>query len=281
MTKPTSGCIYSNQALSQNLESLPQSPEAGQVTYGSYLKVSELLSLQHPLSQPAHHDEMLFIVIHQAYELWFKLIMHELETAIHFLDQGATLKARHYLKRVVEIQKLLVSQIHILETMTPKDFLAFRDHLNPASGFQSRQFRELEFLAGMKDARFLRFFQQDPESVRVLQARLDGPDLSTAYFAHLKFHGWDVADELTKLRTLRTLYEDPDAHQALYLLSETLVDFDQYLSYWREHHVRVVERLIGFKKGTGGSSGAGYLRQTLSQRAFPLLWDVRAFLEKK
>jgi tryptophan 2,3-dioxygenase len=272
---------------------LPRAYGSSELTYGTYLKVEDLLSLQIPQSEPAHHDEMLFIIIHQAYELWFKLILHEVDRAITHLDAGETLRAHHFLKRVNEILRLLVQQIHILETMTPADFLEFRDRLNPASGFQSAQFRELEFAAGLKDERYYAHFRQRPEMMVRLERRMKGRDLKEAYYGLLTRLGLDVPadaaaaerrdDETMRQRVVRALmpiYQRPESNLPLYLLSEALVDFDQQLGLWREHHVRVVERVIGFKRGTGGSSGVGYLRSTTQKKAFPLLWEVRSVLEK-
>jgi tryptophan 2,3-dioxygenase len=255
------------------------------LTYTDYLKVPELIQLQKPLSNPEHHDEMLFIIIHQAYELWFKLMIHELEFAMDYMAKGEVLRAHHFVKRVVEIQKVLVQQIHILETMTPIDFLAFREHLMPASGFQSLQHREIEFLCGLKDERYLQYFKNRPEIVERLKERLAGPDLSSAFLALVRSLGYTVpakdseSDREAIIQGLRPIYQDPAKDLPLYLLAESLVDLDQGLSLWREHHVRVVERIIGFKKGTGGSSGAEYLRSQTAKKAFPYLWDVRCVLE--
>ncbi|HEX6386199.1 MAG TPA: tryptophan 2,3-dioxygenase family protein [Anaerolineae bacterium] len=264
-----------------------------ELTYNDYLKVPQLLQLQQLLSQPPHHDEMLFIVIHQTYELWFKLIVHELEKAIQLMQQQHVLRAHHFVQRVVEIMRLLVNQIHILETMTAADFLCFRDRLKPASGFQSLQFREIEFLAGLKDRRYLQTFADRPEMHALLERRYQEPDLRTAFYEMLRGMGFDVPAEVSLadlekdenartqlLAALKQIYQKPIEEMQLYLLSEALVDFDQYLSLWRVHHVHVVERIIGNKPGTGGSSGAGYLRTTLDKRCFPYLWQVRTHLEK-
>jgi tryptophan 2,3-dioxygenase len=258
------------------------------LTYGSYLRVSELLSLQHPQSVPPHHDEMLFIVIHQAYELWFKLILHELENAMDYMGQGAVLRAHHFLRRVVEIQKVLVNQIHILETMTPIEFLAFRDHLNPASGFQSFQFRELEFLAGLVDESYYDHFIEQTGLER-LRDRAKNPSLWVVYQRLLAHLGFQVPAPLANdpeagperdalVATLVSIYEQPEARLDLYMLTEAFVDLDTQLGLWRYHHVSVVERIIGAKVGTGGSSGSGYLRSTLNKRCFPLLLEARRLL---
>lgn len=269
------------------------------LTYGEYLKVPELLSLQQPQSEPIHHDEMLFIIIHQAYELWFKQILHEMECTRSSMKSGKILRAAHTMKRVHAIMELLVKQIHILETMTPAEFLQFRDKLNPASGFQSLQFRELEFLAGLKNERYLKSFANQPELVARLQRRLDEPSLRETYFEMLRDLGYPLPETISskKREELKTeqndeehaqvmaslieIYQNPDSNLPLYLLSETFVEFDLQLDLWREHHVRVVERSIGFKRGTGGSSGVGYLQSTTGRRCFPYLWEVRTYLKKE
>jgi tryptophan 2,3-dioxygenase len=263
----------------------------GDVTYNDYLRVSDLLELQVPLSDPPHHDELLFIVIHQSYELWFKLMLHELENAIRYMNEDKVLRARHFVHRTVEILRVLVPQIHILETMTPAEFLQFRDRLMPASGFQSVQFREVEFLVGIKDERYLRFFQNRPEQRAKLESRLAAPDLRATYYGMLRRLGHaipdgapatcdagDARDREVVLDALGAIYSDPERDLPLYLLTESLVEIDEYLALWREHHVQVVERIIGHKKGTGGSSGVEYLRKTTTKRAFPLLWEARTHL---
>lgn len=264
-----------------------------ELTYMSYLRIEELIALQTPQSDPVHHDEMLFIIIHQAYELWFKLVLHELEAAIEHLRSDNSLRARHFINRCVQIFKLLVKQIHILETMNPIEFLEFRDSLMPASGFQSIQFREVEFLAGLKDRGFSQFFQNRPELVERLQARIDGPDLRLELFEHLRRLGYPLpvncriksvaqspADHELLLSSLATIYSEVEHNLAVYLLLESCLELDQWLSHWRDHHVRVVERVIGAKRGTGGSSGVRYLRETTSRRIFPYLWEVRSVLAK-
>jgi len=263
------------------------------MTYNDYLKVPELLQLQELKSEPPHHDEMLFIVIHQAYELWFKLILHEMEKAIGLMQQQKIMPARHFLHRVGEIMKLLISQIHILETMTPADFLQFRDRLEPASGFQSVQFREVEYVMGLKDTRYLRMFDNRPDLEAVLRKRLAEPDLRGAYYGLLRDLGYALPDDISVeglegnaaaeaqlLAALKSIYQDPLEHMPIYVLSESLVDLDEYMNLWRYHHVRVVERIIGHKPGTGGSSGIGYLQKTTVKRCFPYLWRVRTELTK-
>jgi tryptophan 2,3-dioxygenase len=271
----------------------PREYGASELSYNDYLKVPELLRLQVPQSDPAHHDEMLFIVIHQAYELWFRMILHEMDATVVQLRKGEVLQAHHFTKRIVAIMKLLVDQIHLLETMTPVDFLEFRDRLMPASGFQSLQFREVEFRAGLKDERYYTFFKNRPEVLAVLQRRYEEPDLREEFYAMLSKQGFKLpanaskregeGDETVKLEiieAIRPVYQKPQQNLALYLLAESLVEFDEYLALWREHHVRVVERVIGFKRGTGGSSGVEYLRSTTTKKCFPCLWEVRTHLQK-
>lgn len=259
------------------------------LTYNTYLKVEELLGLQQCQSDPAHHDEMLFIVIHQAYELWFKLILLEVENAMRYMAEGKVLRAHHFLRRVVEIQKLLVNQIHILETMTPIEFLGFRDHLMPASGFQSTQFRELEFMAGLKDESYFKHFE-DQAQLANLRRRMAGTDLWEGFQKLLYDKGFNVPEAVVRptapdgpererlMKALAQIYNNPESHMDIYMLAEELVDFDTQLALWRFHHVSVVERVIGFKTGSGGSSGAAYLRSTVGKKAFPFLWEVRSHL---
>lgn len=258
----------------------------GKLNYGSYLKVPELLDLQELQSESQAHDEMLFIVIHQAYELWFKLVLFELDSVAEALKVDDTFEAVRLLARVHKIESLLVHQIHVLETMTPRDFLSFRAALNPASGFQSVQFREVEFASGMKSAAILKSIETtDAERAR-LARRLEEPSLRELFYELLQRKGFDVAvppaagqlegEALQRtMAELLRLYEHPDKFYNLYTLAEALVTHDQNLLLWRFHHVRVVERLIGAKMGTGGSAGVRYLESTLEKRAFPMLWQAR------
>ena len=268
-------------------DQLPPVIENPSVTYNSYLKVNELLDLQHPLSTPAHHDEMLFILIHQVYELWFKQLLHEVDAAVSAMDADQILPVHKILKRVTAIQDVLQSQLSVLETMTPQDFGVFRERLNPASGFQSYQFRELEYLSGLKDDRYLAFHKTNPEATGRLEARLGSATLWDAFSGLLSRSGFEVTptapehgspESNSLVRALHTIYENNENHYALYLACEYLVDYDERFQIWRFGHVKMVERTIGMKHGTGGSSGAAYLRTTLSKRFFPELWDVRSFL---
>jgi tryptophan 2,3-dioxygenase len=248
------------------------------LTYGQYLKVPELLSLQQGLADPAHHDEPLFIIIHQVYELWFKLILHELDTARELLTQDKPVDATRLLRRVVEVQRLLVQQVRILETMRPQDFLGFRYHLNPASGFQSVQFRELEFVLGLKDPAVLQRLDCDAEERARLEARLAQPSLMDAVDGLLRRRGLGGESEEWRLQALVRVYEEAEAHADLNALAEVLIEIDECLALWRAHHIQMVERMIGAKRGTGGSAGVGYLASTLAKRAFPDLWTARTHI---
>ena len=278
-TEDTTGCPFSH----------PSKGGDQRLTYNSYLKVSELLALQQYESQPPAHDELLFITIHQAYELWFKLILFELDSVIDSMDADEIYAASHLLQRVLAIEKLLVDQIHILETMTPRDFLRFRSALNPASGFQSIQFREVEFVSGVRDVSVLKHIDQGEEEGRRLRKRLEEPSLRTRFYELLIRQGFDVVvppedgvmDASMRehnLESLWKLYRFPEENFHLYTLAESLVEHDQNILLWRFHHVRVVERLIGTKEGTGGSAGVEYLNSTLNKRAYPVLWEVRGTL---
>ncbi len=262
---------------------LPPKQEQPRLTYGGYLKVPELLRLQHLESDPPQHDETLFIIIHQVYELWFKQLLHEIDTVITMLRQGQVLAAHRLVRRCIEIERVLVAQIRVLETMTPMDFLTFRDRLMPASGFQSVQFREVEFACGLKDERYLRFFPLQSEEEQRLRHRLAAPTLPDALDALLELRGFgeflpghpDLNEQ--RVQALLRVYQQAELHYDLYLLAESLIEFDEMFMLWRLHHVKMVERMIGSKMGTGGSSGAAYLRSTTDKQFFPALWEVRSY----
>jgi tryptophan 2,3-dioxygenase len=248
------------------------------LSYGSYLKIDELLALQQPLSRPAHHDEMLFIVIHQVYELWFKQLLHEIDAAMLALDRDDLLRVGKLFRRIHAIQRLLEEQVDILETMTPQEFNQFRDNLNPASGFQSVQFRELEFACGLRRTEILQWVELDEAHRARLERRLREPSLYDHAKALLARRGFatESTDEL--IESYRQIYSDEGRYFDLHLLLEELIEFDERFLLWRGRHVRMVERMIGNKRGTGGSSGAEYLSRTLDQRFFPELWAVRTQL---
>jgi tryptophan 2,3-dioxygenase len=261
------------------------------LTYGAYLRVPQLLELQKSLSSPAHHDEALFIIIHQVYELWFKLILHEVDSAADEIEQDHVHEGTRLLRRVVEIQRLLIQQVRILETMRPQDFLGFRYHLNPASGFQSIQFREVEFLLGLKSTAVLDHLVCDAGERQRLEARLAAPSVSDVFDALLVRRGLGPAgapthatasgaarEEDWRVDALVRIYDDPEGQADLLALCEVFIEIDECLSLWRAHHVQMVERMIGSLRGTGGSAGVGYLQSTLPKRAFPDLWRVRTRL---
>jgi len=260
-----------------------------QLSYGSYLKVPELLDLQHLLSSPQQHDEMLFIIIHQVHELWFKQMLHELDAVTGCIDGSDVLGAHRLLRRCIEIQRVLVEQVNVLETMTPNDFLTFRDELMPASGFQSAQFRELEFLCGRKNERQLEHHESGSQARTALEHRLARPTLGERFDAlvdrrvaaspELSRDDDAVAADLSpRVRALIRLYQKPQSDYELYLLAEALIEFDEMFYIWRLRHIAMVERMIGSKPGTGGSEGVAYLRTTLGQKFFPDLWELRTGL---
>ena len=249
------------------------------LTYTSYLKVDELLKLQAPLSSPVAHDELLFIAIHQVYELWFKVILFELKDLVRQLDADCLIQCFRRLERVNEILRILVQQVDILETMTPVEFNRFRSHINPASGFQSRQFREFEIIGGVDPAEYEKFHQLEPEWASAVLSAKNQPSVRSAFFALLKRQGLIDTVEATQLaKAIHAIYSDPKPDSALRSLCEHLLRFDEQVSMWRFRHVQMVERMIGMKPGTGGSLGVAYLRTTLKKRFFPELWEARTGL---
>lgn len=263
------------------------------LSYNKYLRVADLIGLQDCLSDPQHHDELLFITIHQAYELWFKQILHEIDAAINLMGEGRLAAAERAMQRVVEIEKLLIPQIHILETMTPISFLGFRDELNPASGFQSMQFREIEFASGQKSESILNEFRADEFAHGRLQKRLTAPTLGDAFYAALSARGLDApvvesSDEQERkvaygkrARAVLEVLTHFEERYEEFQLAEALLEHDEYFSLWRSHHIKMVERMVGAKRGTGGSEGVGYLKTTLDKKFFPELWEARTYLDSK
>jgi tryptophan 2,3-dioxygenase len=249
----------------------------GLLTYGEYLEVPALLSVQRLRSDPPVHDELLFIVVHQAYELWFKQLLFELGSVRDRLFADDTERARHYLTRIHAIERVLIEHIEVLETMTPQDFLDFRDHLAPASGFQSAQFRELEFVSGLKDPRFLDDLASSPEERARLERRLEEPTLWDGFCSLLETHGLPMPPDDPERRAA-SLVAMAREQRDLFAVSEGLLDHDENIARWRALHVLMVEREIGAKTGTGGSSGVAYLRSTLDKRFFPELWGLRSAL---
>jgi len=258
------------------------------LSYNSYLELNRLLLLQQPRSDPIEHDETLFIIIHQVYELWFKQLLHEFDRVKRQLTEADLYGAIHTFKRVRTIMKTMVSQLDILETMTPMSFDSFRDRLEQASGFQSAQFRELEFLLGYKRPEMLKYHQQDAESYGKLERRLNEPSVVDAFHSFLAKH--DVAipadlrdkdvqaptepDERIQAAVIKLYRSRPDVA----ILFEQMVDYDEGQQEWRYRHVKMVERTIGNKQGTGGSPGVAFLKNSLFRPIFPDLWAVRTEL---
>jgi tryptophan 2,3-dioxygenase len=253
--------------------------QGAQLTYGSYLRLGQLLDSQHLESDPPAHDELLFITIHQVYELWFKQLLHEVSAARDAMSGGQLWWAQHLLQRVHVIERVLVHQIDVLETMTPQDFLKFRQRLAPASGFQSVQFRELEFVSGAKDAAYVKRFKglTEDEQHR-LDRRLAEPTLWDGFLDVLRGAGLPAGTDEEVSGSLRIVAHDRAAHAEVWAVSEGLLQHDELAANWRARHVTMVERMIGSKSGTGGSSGSTYLRSRLPMRYYPLLWDLRSDL---
>jgi len=258
------------------------------LTYGRYLCIDELLALQRPRSDGPEHDELLFIVIHQVYELWFKELLHEIDFVRQLLTEDATHRAQHTLKRILTILKVAVGQIDILETMTPLEFQSFRARLEAASGFQSDQFRQIEFVLGLKNTAAIERFPEDSRARQALQQRYHEPTLWDAFLHYLSREGYAVPDALLTRDLTMPIESSPDLQRVLVALyrrdtknaelCERLVDLDEGMQEWRYRHVKMVERTIGVKPGTGGSAGAAYLRGTLGQPLFPDLWAIRSQL---
>ncbi|MGB0006013.1 MAG: tryptophan 2,3-dioxygenase family protein [Candidatus Sulfotelmatobacter sp.] len=273
----------------------PVAPEPEQLTYSSYLKVPELLELQQPKSSPVHHDELLFIIVHQTYELWFKELLHDLDAVVANLQRAGAAPQSHdevyeaarLLRRCTEITRVLVEQFTILETMLPTHFLAFRGLLEPASGFQSEQFREIEFLCGLKDEKMLRYHRPTPEAYASLKRRLEEPSLRDVFFGALQAMGKlpALSNDATekerfeaRARAVHALYQNERHHRDWIDVCERLTEFDELVVSWRLRHIQLVERIIGIRMGTGGSAGSSYLKLTLDKKFFPELWEARTLL---
>ena len=266
------------------------------LNYSSYLRVPDLLKLQNQLSSPSTHDELLFIIIHQTYELWFRELLHDLDAVVESLARVASrqwrdqvYEAARLLRRCTEIMRVLVTQFTILETMLPTHFMAFRGKLEPASGFQSEQFREIEFLCGLKDEKLLHQHAGDPEAHARLERKLHSPSLHDVFFDALATIGKmpEMPGNATeherfqqRAEAVRNVYEDEHHYRDWIDLCERLTEFDELMVAWRLRHIQVVERIIGARRGTGGSEGASYLRTTLGKRLFPELWEARTMLHQ-
>ncbi|MET0401589.1 MAG: tryptophan 2,3-dioxygenase family protein [Cystobacter sp.] len=264
---------------------------SGRTTYGEYLQLERLLSAQVPRSQPPHHDELLFIIQHQTSELWMKLLIHELQAVIRFVQRDALEPSFKIFSRVGHIQRMLFEQWSVLETLTPNEYLEFREALGQASGFQSHQYRGLEFLLGNKNEATLAPFRHTPGEYAQLERLLDSPSVYDEFLRHLSRQGMAVpADRIERdwrqpyekstgvMEVFRTIYENPERYWDAYEMCEKLVDVEERFQLWRYRHMMTVMRVIGFKSGTGGSSGVGFLRKALELRFFPELWDVRTEL---
>jgi tryptophan 2,3-dioxygenase len=248
------------------------------ITYADYLKLDQLLTAQQPLSDL--HDEMLFIVIHQTKELWMKEMLHELRLAISLVAEDRFAEAYKAMARISRIQAVMTLSWDVLSTLTPVDYMKFRHVLGTSSGFQSAQFREIEYGLGLKDAAYLQHYPEGTAERAALQSALDQPSLREVAIAALARAGFEVGDRSVETLAAAWLqvYRDADRWFELYELAEKLVDIDDALASWRHKHVLTVERIIGNKRGTGGSEGAGYLRSTLDKRIFPELWSLRTQL---
>jgi len=248
------------------------------MTYADYLALDQLLTAQKPISDL--HDEILFIVIHQTKELWLKQMLHELGLAVRFVGEDRLAEAYKAMARISRIQAVMTLSWDVLSTLTPVDYLKFRDVLGTSSGFQSVQFRELEFRLGLKDANFINHYDEGSKERARLQRALEEPSLREASHEALRRAGFDLGDgSIDAVATAwLEVYRDADRWFELYELAEKLVDIDDALAGWRHKHVLTVERIIGNKQGTGGSAGAPYLRSTLEKRVFPELWSLRTQL---
>ncbi|GAB3045993.1 tryptophan 2,3-dioxygenase [Sediminivirga luteola] len=258
------------------------------MSYGSYLDLQRLLTAQHPVSRPEHHDELLFIIQHQTTELWFKLVIHELESACRLIREDSLQPALKSIARVKHIQRTLTEQWSVLATLTPSEYVEFRDFLGNASGFQSWQYRAVEFVLGNKNRGMLDVFDADPQARAVLADKLAAPSLYDEFLRLLARRGYPVPPRLLDrdvtvshtfdddlVAVFAGIYEDPHADWTVYETCEELVDLEENFQIWRFRHLRTVQRIIGWKRGTGGSSGVGFLQKALELTFFPELFSVR------
>ncbi len=259
--------------------------------YGRYLGLEQILSAQSPLSEPAHHDELLFIIQHQTSELWFKLIIHELQAAMSHLANDQPDPSMKILARVKLVQQQLFNQWGVLETLTPSEYMQFRGVLGQASGFQSFQYRLVEFLLGNKNDRIPSVFKHQPSAHEALTKALHAPSLYDEFLKFLARQGHAIPQSCLQrdwsqpyernpdlVPVFVEIYKAPETHWAAYALCERLIDVEESFQLWRFRHMKTVERIIGFKQGTGGSSGVGFLKKALELEFFPELLDVRTEL---
>jgi tryptophan 2,3-dioxygenase len=265
----------------------------GKLDYASYLRLAELLGAQKPLSAPQHHDELLFIIQHQTTELWMKLIIHELAAAIEHVRADHLESSFKILARVKHVFQQLIDQWSVLATLTPSEYVQFRYVLGPASGLQSFQHRHIEFLLGNKDARMLKVFEHLPDVHTTLDKALRTPSLYDEFLRYLARRGFPIPQEVLQrdvtqphqpsqgvMNVLKGVYESPAKAWDAYEMAEKLVDIDEQYSLWRYRHLKVVQRVIGMKRGTGGTAGVSYLRQVADTVLFPELWDVRTEIKE-
>ncbi len=275
-------------ASARPIESSIHTDLRGDMTYGGYLDLDRLLSAQHPRSSPEHHDELLFIVQHQTSELWLRLVLHELRAARQYLRDDEPAPALKCLARVKNIQRTLTEQWSVLATLTPREYAQFRGVLGPASGFQSHQYRAVEFILGNKNAAMLAVFEGEPAARELLSELLEAPTLYDEFLRLLARHGFEIPAGVLErdlrepwsfqpdlVPVFRRIYESTDTPWGLYEACESLVDIEDSVQFWRFRHLRTVQRTIGFKTGTGGSSGVGFLRRALDLTFFPELYAVR------
>jgi tryptophan 2,3-dioxygenase len=263
------------------------------LSYAGYLCLDQLLAAQRPLSDPPHHDEMLFIIQHQTAELWMKLMLHELQAAIRYIRADSLGPCFKILARVKQVQMQLFEQWAVLETLTPSEYVQFRHVLGPASGFQSAQYRRIEFLLGNKNAAAIAVFRHDPAAYHDLTQALLSPSLYDEFLRHLQRRGLPVPASCVErdwsqpyqrnpelVPIFKLIYDAPDDWWEAYEMCEKLVDVEEYFQLWRYRHMKTVERIIGHKPGTGGSSGVGFLQKALALTFFPELLDVRTELAR-
>lgn len=283
-------CSICVDGKTSNTGSVKQSEIAMALNYATYLKLNELLALQHPVSEGKAHDEMLFIIVHQTYELWFKGVLHELEYLQGLLHSGSTSQSAGTLKRIITILKVLIQQMDILETMTSQQFMAFRNFLGSASGFQSLQFRELEFILGAKRPEILRSFPEGYDARARLEKRYKEPTVWDAFLRYLirkkcaipqYVLDRDTTSPLVPSEAIqKVLLEVYAEYPSIAFLCELLLDMDEAIQEWRYKHVKMVERMIGSRHGTGGSEGVEYLKNSLFKPFFPDLWLIRTRFQK-
>ena len=285
---PAEDANHSIAGTSDDIESGAHTDFSSRLSYGGYLRLDRLLSAQQPLSSPEHHDEMLFIIQHQTTELWMKLVIHELQEAIRRIRQSELEPVFKILSRVKHIQTQLTNAWSVLATLTPSEYAEFRGVLGNASGFQSAQYRMIEFLMGNKSRGMLKVFEHEPRTHAGLREALESPSLYDEFLRHLKRKGMAIPDDVAErdwsqkreadervVAVLERIYHDPREHWDAYEMCEKLVDVEESFQFWRFRHLKTVLRTIGYKRGTGGTAGVNYLEKMTTQIFFQELMDVR------